>query len=105
MGGSISAEPLTSCECYSIPRNKWKPLPSLLSARDSPASCVFPSKRAFCFGGKDKDEERVNVIESVQIEIPHAWVAFGVDSKSSRISEFAAVSFRGKIVVFGGESI
>ena len=95
--------PLRVSEKYSITFNKWQALPSLHNPRESPGSCLLTSMTAFCFCGARTNYMHLNLIEKLQLGAEEEWKSLPVEYKISPTYLLAAVSFLGRIIIFGGK--
>ncbi len=66
IGGESGGESIKIVEEFLIPYNKWTRLPSLMTPRAHPASCLLHSLRAFTFCGFD-GEMYLNTIEKIDL--------------------------------------
>ena len=60
---------------------------------------------AFTFCGSQGSHQLLNSIESIQVNSEAEWRALPFDVKIANTFDIAAVSFKAKIVVFGGSSL
>ena len=102
--GGQSVENLKTCERYLVGANKWSGLPPLNEARMLPGSLLLKSLEAFCFCGGLAPQNFINRIEKMRVECEANWRTLPLDSRIAKTYHIAGVSFRSKIMLFGGVS-
>ena len=97
----LNEDSLSTCEQYSVILNQWSETPSLKTARQWPGSILLPSMRAFCFCGLPETDE-TKPIESYQLKCDTEWKSLIFNEKITQAAQLVGVSFRNKILAFGG---
>ena len=77
------------------------PLPSLITARQNPASVLLESLTAFCFCGV-KDKTGVSTVE--RIEAADHWITLTLSYEIPKTWSVGAAHLVGKIAVFAGSA-
>lgn len=69
---------MNSCEVYSIPEDKWNPLPSLLQPRSYPGLCMVDSMHLYCIGGGGGNYDPVEMLD---LSLTRGWVNIAIGER------------------------
>uniref|UniRef100_A0A0X3PVA7 BTB domain-containing protein n=4 Tax=Schistocephalus solidus TaxID=70667 RepID=A0A0X3PVA7_SCHSO len=104
--------PLRSCEAFDLRHNRWYRLPQLLEKRDATAATTLSDGRIFVFGGWN-GKSCLASVESCHLQADWSQTIetsttedFWRPLASMRVPRYfhAAVAFKGKIIVAGGNT-
>jgi len=107
-GGCAGREMLSSCEKYSVSKNKWLIIPSLQEAKQNISVCAFNQRSLYCIGGGLIGHESLfDTIEVLDLFTEdYGWQILNITKKDGRWRALECVGSAQinpyQIMIFGG---